>query len=453
MKLPKEFIDKYRQLLGDEAEDFFNSFQNESLNGYRTNPLKLDRVINQNYLTNPKIDYCETGYYGRVDGKSIDHTSGYIYSQEPSAMYVGEVIDAQPGERILDLCAAPGGKSTHLVGKMNNDGLLVSNEIFKKRANILAENLERWGATNTVITNESPDKLVPKFTSFFDRILVDAPCSGEGMFRKDPDAISYWNLDYPHECAKRQREILTAAMKMLRPGGILVYSTCTFAPEEDEQIIAWLLDHYPALNVVPINKYDGMDEGRPQWADNNPELTKTVRLFPQNIKGEGHFIAKLRLAKNDKSDSRDSQVATKLDKLGLTKEQQTLLTDFAEEELVRVNFNRFLTFGDQLYAVPDDMPSLDHLSVIRPGLHLGTFKKHRFEPSFALALVLTAEDVKNKIEITIDQWRSYVHGDTLDLDQELKKGWYLLICQGHSVCFGKVVNRTVKNFYPKGLRF
>lgn len=450
MKLPIEFINKYQQLLGDEAECFFSALQKNSLNGYRINPLKLDHVVNQDYLANQKIDYCETGYFGQVDGKSIDHTAGYVYSQEPSAMYVGEVVDAHPGERVLDLCAAPGGKSTYLVGKMNNKGLLVSNEIFKKRAKILAENLERWGATNTVITNESPDRLVSKFTSFFDRILVDAPCSGEGMFRKDPDAVNYWNLDYPNECAKRQREILTAAVKMLRPGGTLIYSTCTFAPEEDEQIIAWLLNNYPALSVAPIKKYTGMDAGRPDWADNNPELAKTVRLFPQHIKGEGHFIARLTLAENSEivSQSQSSLATAKI-----TKAQAELLTDFVRTAMTRFDYNRLLTFGDQLYAIPDGMPNFDKLSVVRPGLHLGTFKKNRFEPAFALALTLTARDVKNKIEITNEQWRAYVHGDTISLEHEMQKGWYLLICQGHSICFGKVVNRIVKNFYPKGLRF
>lgn len=448
MKLPIEFIHKYQQLLGDEAKEFLASFQEKSYSGYRINPLKPDFVIDQNYLTNEKIEYCDTGFFGSVNGKSIDHTVGYLYSQEPSAMYVGEVADPKPNERVLDLCAAPGGKSTHLVSKMNNEGLLVSNEIFKKRATILAENLERWGAKNTIITNESPEKLAPRFLNFFDRILVDAPCSGEGMFRKDPEAVSYWNIDYPLECANRQRKILASAMEMLKPGGTLIYSTCTFAPEEDEQIIAWLLTNYPTLSVEPIKKYTNMDSGRPEWADNNSELAKTVRLFPHHIKGEGHFIAKLKLAGNDISNKNQFQQTSKL-----TKEQVTLFNDFTQTVLNQINFNSLITFGDQLYSIPDGVPSLDHLSVIRPGLHLGTFKKKRFEPSFALALALDSSSVKNKIQITEEQWREYVHGDTIKLDHDLEKGWYLLTCQGHSVCFGKAVNRTVKNFYPKGLRF
>ncbi|KIS04002.1 RsmF rRNA methyltransferase first C-terminal domain-containing protein [Paucilactobacillus wasatchensis] len=449
MELPTEFIQKYQQLLGSESTDFLASFQQPSLNGYRINPLKQDSVSDPNYLNNEKIDYVDNGFFGSVNGKSIDHTAGYLYSQEPSAMYVGEVVDPQPNERVLDLCAAPGGKSTQLVAKMNNTGLLVSNEIFRKRANILAENLERWGAKNTLITNASPDKLAPKFPTFFDRILVDAPCSGEGMFRKDPAAADYWNLDYPEECANRQRKILASAMQMLRPGGTLVYSTCTFAPEEDEQIIAWLLEKYPDLSLEPIKKYAGMDSGMPQWADNNPDLTKTVRLFPHHIKGEGHFIAKLKLAPSDT----DKQSQPIQQTTTLPKDQMALFNEFMTETLPQLHFTNLITFGDQLYTLPADTPDLNHLSVIRPGLHLGTFKKRRFEPSFALALTLSAADVKNKIEITEAQWRAYVHGDTLSLQHQLAKGWYLLLCAGHSICFGKVVNQTVKNFYPKGLRF
>ncbi len=209
------------------------------------------------------------------------------------------------------------------------------------------------------------------------------------MFRKDPEAVSYWNIDYPLECANRQRKILASAMEMLKPGGTLIYSTCTFAPEEDEQIIAWLLTNYPTLSVEPIKKYTNMDSGRPEWADNNSELAKTVRLFPHHIKGEGHFIAKLKLAGNDISNKNQFQQTSKL-----TKEQVTLFNDFTQTVLNQINFNSLITFGDQLYSIPDGVPSLDHLSVIRPGLHLGTFKKKRFEPSFALALALDSSSVK-----------------------------------------------------------
>ena len=254
MILPDAFINKYQRLLGDEAPAFLASFDQPSTGGFRVNPAKaaptatLERAVG-------KVEYVPTGYRGPVDGKSLDHVAGAIYSQEPSAMYVGEVVAPQPGERVLDLCAAPGGKTTHLVAKMKDQGLLVANEIFRKRALVLAENLERWGTAQTVVTNESPADLEKHFPQFFDRILVDAPCSGEGMFRKEPAGIEYWTPDYPADCGNRQRKILAAALRMLKPGGTLVYSTCTFAPEEDEQNAAWLLATYPGLTMAPIKKY------------------------------------------------------------------------------------------------------------------------------------------------------------------------------------------------------
>lgn len=450
MNLPHDFITKYEKLLGTEAPAFFASFDQPSLSGYRINTTKPGTVINSAYAAAPQVPYVAAGHYGRLDGKSIDHTTGYLYSQEPSAMYVGEVADPQPHEKVLDLCAAPGGKSTHLVAKMQNTGLLVSNEIFKARAKVLAENLERWGARNTVITNESPEKLETQFSQFFDRILVDAPCSGEGMFRKDPAAVDYWHTDYSNECANRQHHILDSAMKMMHPGSTLIYSTCTFAPEEDEQMISWLLNRYPQLTLVPIHKYAGMDDGRPEWADGNPALTQAARLFPHHIQGEGHFIAKLVWTATEpvtptlKRPYRSAR---------LNKNQQTDLNTFLQQTLPTYQPRDLVRFGDQLFDMPQGMPNLDKMAIIRPGIQLGTFKKNRFEPSLGLALAVDPQQVQRQIEITQDQWHQYVHGDTLQIDCDLPKGWYLLTCQQHAISFGKLTGKTIKNFYPKGLRF
>ena len=457
MKLPSEFISKYRRLLGDEAPAFLAAFDQESQGGFRVNPLKAAPKAALTRATG-KVEYVPTGYRGPVDGKSLDHVAGAIYSQEPSAMYVGEVVDPQPGERVLDLCAAPGGKTTHLVAKMGDQGLLVANEIFRKRALVLAENLERWWTRSTVVTNESPADLEKQFPAFFDRILVDAPCSGEGMFRKEPAGIEYWNPDYPAECANRQRKILASALKILKPGGTLVYSTCTFAPEEDEQNAAWLLKTYPDLAMEEIKKYPGMDTGRPEWADNNPELTKAVRLFPHHIQGEGHFIAKFTLArtatpaapvKAKKKKKRNKKGANNR----LSREEQALFADFCQWFMPSYQPHHLLTYGDQLYDLPAGMTSVDGLTVLRPGLHLGTFKKRRFEPALALALTVKPGATKREIELTPDDWRKYAHGDVVSGDTGLENGWYLLTCQNLSCGFGKLVNGTIKNFYPKGLRF
>lgn len=358
MELPIGFIEKYKKLLGQEADGFFATFNEPSISGYRVNTIKTGKLTTKEYLENQnRIDYCDTGFYGQINGKTLDHITGYIYSQEPSAMYVGEVVDPQPGEKILDLCASPGGKSTHLINKMNNTGILVSNEIFSKRAAVLSENVERWGATNTIVTNESPDRLAPHFQKYFDRILVDAPCSGEGMFRKEPAGMQYWNEDYSNECANRQQKILASALEMLRPGGTLVYSTCTFAPEEDEQIAAWLLSEYPMLSMVPIKNYDGMDSANPDWGDGNPEIKNAVRLFPHHIKGEGHFVAKF--VSNEVEENQDKNKTPKYDQMD--KAETKLFNDFIFETGLQIPEGTLVKFGDNLYVLPIGLNSINKI--------------------------------------------------------------------------------------------
>lgn len=447
MQLPEAFIKKYSKLLGEEAPAFLQSFDEEATRGFRVNPLKaqtkpLDHSIED------AIPYCPFGYYGSVSGKTLDHQSGLIYSQEPSAMYVGEVAHPQPGDKVLDLCAAPGGKTTHLASYMNQSGLLVSNEINRKRAGILAENVERFGLQNTIVTNESPDTLEKHFPEYFDVVVVDAPCSGEGMFRKDHEAVQYWTPEYPLSCANRQKKILQSALKMLKPGGRLVYSTCTFAPEEDEQNIAWLLQTYSDLWVLPIKKYPGMDDGRPEWADNNPELAKTSRIFPHKMRGEGHFIAQLQ-----KQPSESTVKDLKPQKSNVSKAQKQDWHKVADKLLVNpIEDARLLAFGNYLYAMPGNLPDLTKLQVIRPGVNLGVFKKNRFEPSLPLALSFKPTDFQKPVLITQEQWQNYVHGDTFSV-VDVENGWHVLISHELTVGFGKVVNGVVKNFYPKKLRF
>lgn len=454
MQLPAAFIEKYQRLLGEQAPAFLASFDQESQAGFRVNPLKEGAPTASLKTATGRVPYVPTGWYGKVNGHSLDHVTGWVYSQEPSAMAVGEVVDPQPGERVLDLCAAPGGKSTHLLAKMEDQGLLVANEIFRKRAVVLAGNLERWGGQHVVVTNESPDQLAPHFPQFFDRILVDAPCSGEGMFRKEPAGIEYWTPDYSAECARRQKKILASAMKMLKPGGTLVYSTCTFAPEEDEQVAAWLLATYPELSMAAIKKFPGMDDGRPDWADGNPALKQAVRLFPHHIQGEGHFIAKFKRAGAPvKPKRKRGKGKRQASRLAPTKEQRARWETFRKRALPDYQEGTLVCFGDQLYDLPAGMPEIDDLRLVRPGLHLGTLKKGRFEPGLALALATRPSQCPVTLEIDHDQWRAYVHGDTLAGPHDWENGWYLLVCGGHAAGWGKLVNGTVKNFFPKGLRF
>ncbi|MCM0583365.1 RsmF rRNA methyltransferase first C-terminal domain-containing protein [Weissella diestrammenae] len=446
--LPTAFIEKYQKLLGSEADDFIASFQHPITKAFRINPLKTSQTL-YDTKNDGKTAWGTWGRFGSVSGHSVDHTTGLIYSQEPSAQLVGEIARPLPGERVLDLAAAPGGKTTHLASFMQQQGLLVSNEIFRKRANILSENVERFGIRNAIVTNHSPSELAHHFPKYFDRIVLDAPCSGEGMFRKDPDAMQYWDINYPDRCAKLQREILIEAMKMLRPGGELIYSTCTFAPEEDEQVIAWLLSNYPNLSMVAIERPQGVDAGRPEWADGNPELAKAVRLFPHHLSGEGHFIAKLKLAEIE--DETDNVLLSEAES-NLSQPQQTLWQQFRDDIGLTTIFGPLMAWGDQLYALPDHTPDLKGIKVLRAGVHLGTFKKNRFEPALALALAVSPDDFARQYPMRDDEWAKYVHGETFFVTDQTN-GWYLLTINSNGAGFGKLTNGQMKNFYPKGLRF
>ena len=433
MRFPTGFEEKYQRLLGKEAASFFSTFDQEPILAFRTNPLKEGQVT----FSNP-IPGTKWGYYGKVSGKSPEHVSGLIYSQEPAAQMVAQVAHPHEGMRVLDLAAAPGGKSTHLLSYLNNTGLLVSNEINNKRSKILVENIERFGARNVLVTNESAERLAKVFSSYFDLIVLDAPCSGEGMFRKQPDAMDYWSLDYPAQCAALQREILEDAVKMLANGGELVYSTCTWAPEENEEIVAWLLDEFP-LELVDLPKLNGMTPGI--------DYPETARMYPHHFKGEGQFVAKFRFVGEHKLPK------LKPVRSNLTADQRSLWQTFQNEHLKVELKGDLQTFGDQLYLLPLGLPDLSKIKIARNGLHLGTFKKKRFEPSFALGLALQPSEVKNKLELSQQDFEVYVGGETLQIKESLPNGWYQLLIHGNGLGFAKLANQTLKNYLPKGLRF
>ena len=433
MRFPTGFEEKYQRLLGKEAASFFSTFDQEPISAFRTNPLKEGRVT----FSNP-IPETKWGYYGKVSGKSPEHVTGLIYSQEPASQMVAQVAHPHEGMRVLDLAAAPGGKSTHLLSYLNNTGLLVSNEINSKRSKILVENIERFGARNVLVTNESAERLAKVFPSYFDLIVLDAPCSGEGMFRKQPDAMDYWSLDYPAQCATLQREILEDAVKMLANCGELVYSTCTWAPEENEEIVAWLLDEFP-LELVDLPKINGMTPGI--------DYPETARMYPHRFKGEGQFVAKFRFVGEHKLPK------LKPARSNLTADQRSLWQIFQKEHLKVELKGDLQTFGDQLYLLPLGLPDLSKVKIARNGLHLGTFKKKRFEPSFALGLALQPSEVKNKLELSQQDFEVYVGGETLQIKESLPNGWYQLIIHGNGLGFAKLANQTLKNYFPKGLRF
>lgn len=467
--LPQEFMDRMRDMLGEEYPAFEKSYEQEKYQALRVNPLKAERkhFAGESGFSLSPVPWEKNGfYYGAEErpGKHPYHEAGVYYIQEPSAMLPATLLLAKPGERVLDLCAAPGGKSTQLGAAMQGEGLLVCNEIHPARAKILSENIERMGIRNALVTNETPQKLSEHFGGYFDKILVDAPCSGEGMFRKNEDAQTEWSPQNVRLCADRQDEILDCAADMLRPGGRLVYSTCTFAPDENEGSIARFLGRHPEFELLEVPVEEGMSRGEPKWgiyrtdawragADEEPalmELGRTIRLFPHKIKGEGHYAAVLQKAGASEALRKTSGCCG--EEKGISDKECKEYIQFCEEALKTKPAGKLLLFGEQLYLMPQDMPSLRGLKVLRPGLHLGTLKKNRFEPSHALALALTPDEVVHTCNLSADsrEIAGYLGGQTFPYDGE--KGWYLIAVDGYSIGWGKLAGGVMKNHYPKGLR-
>ncbi len=445
--LSNDFKEKYRNLMGDRAEKLFTAIQTDSQEAFRLNPLK-DNYQNVSYSLDKPIEYSDIGYFGDINGNSIDHLSGYVYSQEPSAMYVTEIVDPTGDEKILDLCAAPGSKTTYIASKMASKGLLVSNEINAKRAKVLSSNIERMGITNTVVTNNSPKDFEKKFDNFFDKILVDAPCSGEGMFRKDPESVKYWSLDYVEQCANRQKHILDSSYKLLNKGGALIYSTCTFSPEENEQNVAWFLEKYPDMHLVEVKKFAGMEDGRPEWGNGNQELTKALRMFPDQFNGEGHFMCKL-VKDGEPDEPKDRNIND-----GLKKDDIQFVQKFAKTNLNGLTQNNWLKISDYLYQAATMDNRFKGLHILRNGLKLGEFKKNRFEPDIAWILALKPIDLKTVFELDQEQFEKYLHGESVILPDkpDFDNKWIGLSYEQKLFSWGRYSNQQIKNVYPKGLR-
>jgi NOL1/NOP2/fmu family ribosome biogenesis protein len=365
-------------------------------------------------------------------------------------MLATTVLDPQPGERVLDLSAAPGGKATHIAARMRNQGLLVANEIHTGRAWELAENLERWGARNVTITNETPAHLSAVFPGFFDRVLVDAPCSGEGMFRKSETARREWAPGLVQSCALRQSVILSEAARMVQPGGLLVYSTCTFNPEENEGRVGRFLEQHPEFELQPAPEIPGASSGHPEWLETGSrraELTQSVRLWPHLSQGEGHYMARLR-RKNGIVEFPPHPARLPR----LPAEIQRLWRAFADKSLVfEPDTQRLALYGTYIYQIPAGLPELGRLKVIHPGWWLGTLKTKRCEPAQALAMALTPGEARQAVRLEPGAAVDYLRGHSLALPGE--EGWVMVTIDGFPLGWGKRVKGVVKNDYPRGLRW
>ena len=439
--LPSEFESKLCGLLGAEYPQFLAAYDRPRAVGLRFNPLKTCDLPELPFGLTP-VSWAAHGYY--YDGQARPglhpyHDAGLYYLQEPSAMAPAMLLDAQPGERVLDLCAAPGGKSTQLAAAMAGKGLLVSNEIHPKRARILAQNIERMGISNALVLNEAPDRLAERFGQWFDKILVDAPCSGEGMFRKEAAAVTDWSPETVQMCAARQLEILLRAASMLRPGGRLVYSTCTFSPEENEGVISAFLRRAPMFSVEPVPA-PWFAPGRPDWVrEPAAGLEQTFRLWPHLLRGEGHYAAVLRRDDGPRRSSVPLQPSEPL---------PAVFSEFARL-LPPLPEGQPLLFGQRLFWAPEELPSLRGLRVLRAGLELGELRKGRFEPAQALALWLKSAGQTQSFSADSDELRRYLRGETLPTDHS---GWVLVQVDGYSLGWGKGAGGILKNHYPKGLR-
>lgn len=427
--LPKAFLDRMQLQLGEEYPQFLQTLERPRAVALRFNPLKGQRP-DLPFAQEP-VPWEEAGVYYDPQsrpGLHVYHEAGVYYLQEASAMAPVSLLDPQPGERICDLCAAPGGKSTQIAGRMLGKGFLLCNEIHPARAKILSRNIERMAVPNALVTNEHPATLASRFPGFFDRVLVDAPCSGEGMFRKEEAAVTDWSQEVVEMCARRQAEILHSAAQLVRPGGRLVYSTCTFAPEEDEQAVENFLESHPEFQPEQVEA--------PWFAPTSPGC---YRMWPHKLKGEGHFAAVLRKTGGEEQEVPLSQ--------GKPLPQQW--QNFAKELGISLPAGKAVSFGQSLFLAPEEMPDIARLKVMRPGLELGTVKKDRFEPAHALALWL--RDCANTEHFQPDspQMTDYLHGDVVESG---RKGWCLVCAGDYSIGWGKGDGRVLKNHYPKGLR-
>lgn len=423
------FYERIQSYIPDEYDAFLASMDRDLLRGLRANPKKIHDIDMQMKLTD-KSPFCKDGWYVSSSlGNHPYHIAGAFYLQEPSAGSAVDILDVKPDDIVLDLCAAPGGKSTQIAASLK-DGFLVSNEYDARRSRILLSNMERMGVMNMCITNSETKKLCDQLTECFDKVLVDAPCSGEGMIKKHEAASANWSIDNILFCAARQKEILTHAYEALKKDGVLVYSTCTYAKEENEDVIAWFLETYPDMVLEKIDRKYGR-----QGLD-NPYVK---RIFPMD-KGEGHFVARLRKT----TGSVRSLPILKSDRIDSVTEA------FLKEQLTDLPANYMIRDG-HIYAMNHPFLMLKKIPVIRQGILLGERIKNRFEPAHAFYMNADWIDFyKHKIDVNISDMDKFMHG--LELDTPCSKGYTAVCMNGIPFGFGKSDGKHIKNKIPKGLR-
>lgn len=458
MALPKAFDERIRRQLGNEYEDYIRCFDSGMYHGIRINTSKIsveDFLAISPFELEPVL-WTKNGFYYDpkecTPSKHPYYYAGLYYIQEPSAMTPASVLDISKGDVVLDICAAPGGKSTELAAKLCGTGMLISNDISNSRAKALLKNLELFGIGNMCVVSEPPNNLSKAFPETFDKILIDAPCSGEGMFRKSQSMMTAWENNGTEMFSKLQRGIVSEAVKMLKPGGRLVYSTCTFSPEEDEQTVEYMLSHNDGMRLISFDKYELFDDGNPRWGlSGSPELTRCARLWPHHLKGEGHFIAMFSKEAAGGSEGSCSSYSFTPYKPG---------DDFLDfwrhvAKTSGIDTGRIEKNKDRLYYIPEKMPDVRGLRLLRHGLFLGEIKKNRFEPSQSLAMYLRSADFDNTVSFRADDIRviKYLKGETVEAYDKQPTNGYTLVCvDGYPLGWAKSNGNTLKNKYLSGWR-
>ena len=463
-ELPEEFKNRMRAVLKDEYDEFIISYESEPVKGLRLNPLKTKDIPAGFALE--QVPWCETGYYYDADlrpGKHPYHAAGVYYIQEPSAMLPGElgclaiqdVLSKKGYVRVLDMCAAPGGKATHLAGAIGDNGILIANEPVPSRARILSQNIERLGIRHCVVTVEEPDRLAEVFPGYFDVVLTDVPCSGEGMFRKDDTAIEEWSPENVDNCIIRGRTITDAAHRCLKPGGYLVYSTCTFEPGEDEEAVEEFMNSHPGYSPAEL-------------AVTGPELKSShfYRIWPHRQRGEGHFATALKYGDDA---SWEKETAPDDDKIRYMPEirpdmkecLEAFINDVLTEEGRDCIKGCVFAYGDNIYVSGSEIARIASnrdksavLRIERAGLHLGEYKKGRIEPSHSLSLALKPEMFRRTVDLRSDDETvlKYLRGESIGCDPGYK-GYCIVRTDGYPLGWGKATGGILKNHYPKGLRW
>ncbi len=461
MNLPEDYQSRMQEMLGDEYLQYLDSFNHSYGQTLRVNQLKMEPAdFIRRFLLNGQVSWCDTGFYYEGDERlsaNPYYHAGIYYLQEPSAMAPAAFLPVEPGDRVLDLCAAPGGKSTALAARLQGEGFLLSNDISASRCKPLLKNMEMAGVTNSVITCEAPEKLAGRFAGYFDKVLVDAPCSGEGMFRREPSMVKSWSAEEVKRYAVLQREILFHAAQMLRPGGYLLYSTCTFAKEEDEQTVEYFLEQHKDFSLQELPLCEGIEMGRVEWTLHGREDVRNCRRFlPHKVKGEGHFAALFK--KEESADSSFESVSgdcstkeQKVSKEKIPEAMEDFMRDIPDWKQWK---KRIFFIKERAFLLPKHCPSLQGLRIVRSGLYLGDCLKKRFEPSQALAMALKSSEYKKSISFPAEDIRieKYLRGETVEIDNTEIKGWTLFCVDGFPLGWGKCDRGRLKNKYNPNWR-